>query len=451
MSTPIRIGTRESQLAIWQATTVQHHLQEHGYETELVPIKSEGDIDLSTPLYEMGIQGVFTRSLDIALLTNKIDIAVHSMKDVPTQLPKGIVQAAVLKRGPYRDILVHKGNISFLDDPQSKAVIATSSIRRSAQWLHKYPNHTIVNLRGNVNTRLRKLAENDWDGAIFAAAGLERIGLRPEKSIDLNWMLPAPAQGAIMVVCRENDSRTLDSCSLFNDATTALCVKLERDYLRALMGGCSTPISALATKKDDIIEFKGSICSNDGKEKKETNKTFIDTRSFIKAESLPKETITELIKPYKDKKINAVITSKNAERIIKDSVRHNEWNIYSISNQSDARNASQLADIIIADGVKEIVFFCGDRRRDELPNKLRSKGITVTEVVVYNTIETPHSISVPYDGVIFFSPSAVKSFFTNNRPDPKVVFYTMGDTTAAEIKKYCTNPVEIGDFRNGIL
>ncbi len=451
MSTPIRIGTRDSQLAIWQATTVQNLLHEHGYETSLVPIKSEGDIDLSTPLYEIGVQGIFTRNLDIALLTNKIDIAVHSMKDVPTQLPKGIVQAAVLKRGPHKDILVHKGNTDFLNDPHSKAVIATSSIRRAAQWLHRYPNHTIVNLRGNVNTRLRKLAENDWDGAIFAAAGLERIGLRPEKSLDLDWMLPAPAQGAIMVVCREDDSHILDACSLFNDATTAICVKLERDYLRALMGGCTTPISALAIKENDTITFKGSLYSNDGKEKQESSKIFIDTRSFIKTESLPQENIDNLLAPYTDKKINAVVTSKNAERIIKKYAQQNEWKTYSISNQSSVRNASQLADVIIADDIKEIVFFCGDRRRDELPEKLRSKGINVIEVVVYTTIETPHAIEENYNGVVFFSPSAVKSYFTDNCPDPNVIFYTMGETTAAEIKKYCNNQIEIGDFRNGIL
>ncbi len=472
MFTPIRIGTRESQLAVWQATEAQKYLKENGYESEIVHIKSEGDIDLSTPLYEIGVQGIFTRSLDIALLSGSIDIAVHSMKDVPTQLPKGIVQAAVLKRGPYKDILVYKGDISFLNDFHSKAVIATSSIRRSAQWLHRYPNHTIVNLRGNVNTRLRKLKESDWNGAIFAAAGLERIGLRPpalplEKggpfaealtvaqeqeifSIDLDWMLPAPAQGAIMVVCRENDSRTLDACSSFNDATTALCARIERDYLRALMGGCTTPISALAIKHGDIIDFKGSICSDDGKEKKESKKIFIDTRSFIKPESLPEQEIINIIKPFKGKKINAVVTSKNAERIIK-KYGDKEWNLFSITNQSAARNASQLADIIIAEGIKNIVFFCGDRRRDELPDKLHSNGVNVEEIIVYRTIENPHPLNTDYDGVVFFSPSAVNSFFRDNKPGDKVIFYTMGDTTANEIKKHCSNQVEIGDFKNGIL
>lgn len=274
----IRIGTRESELAVWQATQVKNLLAENGYEAELVFIKSEGDIDLTTPLYEMGVQGVFTRSLDSALLNNKIDIAVHSMKDVPTQLPKGIIQAAVLKRGPVKDLLVWKGEWSMVNGewtiPGKAALqIATSSIRRKAQWLNKFPASQIHNLRGNVNTRLRKLKEENWDAAIFAAAGLERINLRPENSIELDWMLPAPAQGAIMVVCREEDSYALDACVHFNDADTTFCTKIERDFLRALMGGCSTPISAYAEMKDDDIHFIGNILSLDGTKKAEYETT----------------------------------------------------------------------------------------------------------------------------------------------------------------------------------
>src|SRR5262245_46855586 len=225
MKKHIRIGTRESQLAVWQAEQVKNLLAEHGYAAELVYIKSEGDIDLKTPLYEMGVQGVFTRSLDIALLNDKIDIAVHSMKDVPTQLAEGIAQAAVLKRGSHKDILVlhpdlqkengvYTRETSRMTTAGSKmikndsltiplrlqpdidnVVIATSSIRRKAQWLNLCPGDKIETLRGNVNTRLRKLKESNWHGAIFAAAGLERINLRPENSIELDWMLPAPAQG----------------------------------------------------------------------------------------------------------------------------------------------------------------------------------------------------------------------------------------------------------------
>jgi hydroxymethylbilane synthase len=288
----IRIGTRESQLAVWQATVVQHLLRDNGFDSELVYIKSEGDIDLQTPLYEMGVQGIFTKSLDIALLNNKIDIAVHSMKDVPVQLARGIVQAAVLKRGSYKDILVPRpsmvngqwsiGNpdVPVISDQKnaldaaftihdSPFTIATSSIRRKAQWLHRYPNSVIENLRGNVNTRLRKLEESNWHGAIFAAAGLERIGLRPENAIDLDWMLPAPAQGAIVVVCRQEDEYIANACNQFNDVETQLCVKLERDFLKALLGGCSTPISALATVINNEIFFQGNIVAPDGSAKAE--------------------------------------------------------------------------------------------------------------------------------------------------------------------------------------
>jgi hydroxymethylbilane synthase len=269
----IRIGTRESQLAVWQATQVKDLLSQFGLLAELVYIKSEGDIDLTTPLYEMGVQGIFTRSLDAALLSNKIDVAVHSMKDVPTHLPNGIVQAAVLERGPVNDLLVFKTSGDFLDNKDYIANIATSSLRRKAQWLNKYPHHYIHNLRGNVNTRLRKLSEENWDAAIFAQAGLERIDLRPENSKVIDWMLPAPAQGAIMVVCRKDDNYTFEACKNFNDETTALCTKIERDFLRELLGGCSTPISALAIPKNNKIEFKGNILSLDGSKKVEAQRS----------------------------------------------------------------------------------------------------------------------------------------------------------------------------------
>ncbi len=137
MTKKIRIGTRESPLAVWQATEVKKLLSLYGFEAELVFIKSDGDFDLKTPLYAMGVQGIFTRSLDIALLNERIDIAVHSMKDVPVELPKGIVQSAVLKRASYKDLLVYKNSCSYLDDFNSNAIIATSSIRRRAQWLHR--------------------------------------------------------------------------------------------------------------------------------------------------------------------------------------------------------------------------------------------------------------------------------------------------------------------------
>jgi hydroxymethylbilane synthase len=213
------------------------------------------------------------------------------MKDVPTQLPNGISQAAVLERGPVGDLLVYKTNSYFLTEQDYIANIATSSIRRKAQWLHRYPQHQIHNLRGNVNTRLRKLQEMNWDGAIFAQAGLERIDLRPENSLLLDWMLPAPAQGAIMVVCRTNDDVSLEACNKFNHPYTATCTKIERDFLRALLGGCSTPISALATIQGDQVVFKGSILSIDGIEKVEIEKIAV----IDNADAIGDQAATELL------------------------------------------------------------------------------------------------------------------------------------------------------------
>ena len=277
---PIRIGTRESQLALWQAEQVQQKLLQFGYASTLVPVKSEGDIDLHTPLYEIGIQGIFTRSLDIALLNNHIDMAVHSMKDVPTRLPEGIAMAAVLERGPVHDLLVYH-DASFMDNPESVADIATSSIRRKAQWLARFPHHRVHNLRGNVNTRLRKLESEKWNGAIFAQAGLERIGLRPQKSLVLDWMLPAPAQGAILVVCRSDDHAVTEACRHFHDAETAACTLAERDFLRELMGGCSTPISALATMEGNTLHFRGNIFSPDGKQSATVEKRYAPAEASL--------------------------------------------------------------------------------------------------------------------------------------------------------------------------
>lgn len=266
MSKTIRIGTRDSELALWQAHTVQKKLNDLGYTTEIVAVKSQGDIILDKPLYELGITGIFTKTLDIAMINGQVDIAVHSMKDVPTALPQGIVQAAVLERANTLDILVHKGNLDFLT---TTGTIATGSLRRQAQWWHKYPNHQVVDLRGNVNTRMQKLAESDWNGAVFAAAGLERINLKPENYINLDWMIPAPAQGAMLVVAMANDEFTKDAVSQLNDIETEICTYIERQFLKTLEGGCTAPIGALAQydEEKDTIEFKGVLFSVDGKQK----------------------------------------------------------------------------------------------------------------------------------------------------------------------------------------
>lgn len=267
----IRIGTRDSELAIWQAHTVERKLQDLGYKTEIIAVKSQGDIILDKPLYELGITGIFTKTLDIAMINGQVDIAVHSMKDVPTALPIGIVQAAVLERASTLDILIHKGNLDFL---QNNGTIASGSLRRQAMWWNKYPNHNVVDLRGNVNTRLQKLKDNDWNGAIFAAAGLERIHLKPENFINLEWMTPAPAQGAMVVLAMLNDSFCRDAVAELNHIETEICTYIERQFLKTLEGGCTAPIGALATYDElqDTIKFKGSLLSIDGKQKIEIEK-----------------------------------------------------------------------------------------------------------------------------------------------------------------------------------
>jgi hydroxymethylbilane synthase len=272
MSKIIRIGTRDSQLAMWQAKTVQSQLEHLGYKTVLVPVKSTGDLVLDKPLYELGITGVFTKTLDIAMLNEDIDIAVHSLKDVPTILPKGIVQAAVLKRGNINDTLVFKKNEEFLS--ARDAVIATGSLRRRAQWLNRYPTHTIVGLRGNVNSRLEKLDTNeDWNAAIFAGAGLGRLGITPENSINLHWMIPAPAQGAIMITALESDEETRAVCAEINDEVTEICTTIEREFLNRLEGGCTAPIGAICyINKEEEVNFKGVLLSKDGSKKIEYTK-----------------------------------------------------------------------------------------------------------------------------------------------------------------------------------
>lgn len=270
------IGTRNSELAIWQANWVKELLwNKLQIQSKLIFVHSEGDANTVTPLYEMGIQGIFTKALDIALLKGEIDMAVHSLKDVPTRLAQGLQIAAVLPRASYNDILVFK-NASVIDAWQlektlkkenkiyTQGIIATGSVRRKAQWLYRFPLHRIEPLRGNVNTRLKKLEESAWDGAIFAEAGLERIHKKPASHVVLNWMLPAPAQGAIGIVCKSDDDEVNKICAPLHNYETGICIEIERNFLMALAGGCSTPISALAQIEKNTLFFKGNVCSPSG-------------------------------------------------------------------------------------------------------------------------------------------------------------------------------------------
>jgi hydroxymethylbilane synthase len=297
MSQIIRIGTRDSELAMWQAKTVQSQLEALGHKAELFPVKSQGDLNLTEPLYEMGITGIFTKTLDVALVKGEIDIAVHSLKDVPTQLPKGMVQAAVMERASSKDILVYKNSFN----PDEETTIATGSLRRKSQWLNMYSHHHVVDLRGNVNTRLSKLHTNkDWHAAIFAKAGLDRIGLLAKlkanygfEYTDLDSFIPAPAQGAMMIAAMQTNTKVLNAVAALNHQQTAVCVDMERMFLRDLEGGCTAPIGAIATVKNDQLTFTGTLMSLDGKQRIDVKDTMSwydnvemdDCLAFAKAQS----------------------------------------------------------------------------------------------------------------------------------------------------------------------
>lgn len=496
----IRIGTRDSELALWQAKTVQRQLEHLGHKTQLVPVKSEGDIVLNKPIYELGITGVFTKVLDIALLNNHIDIAVHSFKDVPTELPKGIVQAAVLKRGNVKDVLVYKNNEEFLS--QKDAIIATGSLRRKAQWLNRYPTHKLVDLRGNVNTRLQKLKDNEWNGAVFAAAGLGRIGLTPEETVPLDWMVPAPAQGAVMVVALAEDEETRAICSEINHDETQICTAIERQFLRLLEGGCSAPIGALATIKNEEVIFQGVLLSLDGKKKIEVKRVeklgrhhqiakycadfiierggkrlmeqlkpakkqtkIFSTKSLTETQRhLFKNPITvdstDFLKIslnripqhiLKSKIENVIITSQNAVESILTNCPSEELqfkNIYCVGRRTkkiieskigkvkhSENSAKALAEHLVEfmDGT-EVTFFCSESRLDELPEILEENNIKVNEIEAYKTILDDVKLDEKIEGIMFYSPSTVKSYLRNNNPDK--IAYCIGETTASEAKKH---------------
>lgn len=260
MSNSIRIGTRGSALALWQARWVQTLLTSKGIKSELVPIQSSGDKQLKKPLYELGIQGVFTKELDAALLSEDVDIAVHSMKDVPTQFPEGITTAFIPERGQWQDVFIPNTS----DWESENSVVATSSLRRAAQWRNKYPTHTITDIRGNVPTRLKKLQESNFSGTIMAMAGLSRLEMLPKNAVVLDWMTPAPAQGALLVTGLEKNQKLITALRRLHHKETADCVTQERIFLRTLEGGCTAPIGAHAQMVENKMHFRGCISQKNG-------------------------------------------------------------------------------------------------------------------------------------------------------------------------------------------
>jgi len=293
----IKIGTRASKLAVWQAEQVQTLLQTINISSSIIKIKSSGDKDLSKPVYELGITGVFTKEIDLALLNNEIDIAVHSLKDVPTKLPLGVMQGAVLQRGSELDIIIPNKALKSKEN-----TIATGSLRRKAQWLNKFKTDNIVEIRGNVQTRLRKLNENNWNGTIMAKAGLERLDILPKDYQDLNWMVPAPAQGAISVQNLTINSSITEVLKQINHVETELCTNIERSFLNKLEGGCTAPIGAHAKIVHSSIVFRGILLSVDGKDKIEIN----EVHKLDKTEDLGERLAKKIISLGGDRILNSL-------------------------------------------------------------------------------------------------------------------------------------------------
>ena len=267
----LRIGTRKSTLALVQASAVSTVLVELGHTTELIEMTTEGDEIQDKPLPEFLGKGVFTKTLDNALLRDEVDIVAHSLKDIPTQLIDGISQGAVLKREDPYDVLVcserSKLLIKNVDESSSEPVIATSSARRRAQWLNRYPNHELINIRGNIETRIQKVKRDNMDAAIFAAAGLNRLGLQNEIEKRLEWMIPSAGQGAIAVVYKSGNEEIKSILNQINHLDTDVCTQVERSFLSELNGGCSAPVGAIVSVQDDMLNFSGIVLDNDGTEK----------------------------------------------------------------------------------------------------------------------------------------------------------------------------------------
>lgn len=268
----IRIGTRNSALALWQAREVARHLQNSNYLTEIVPIVSSGDKNLHQPLYALGITGVFTRDLDVALLNDEIDIAVHSLKDVPTNLPENLEIVAYLERDYPQDVLIRKE--SARDKEFHELKLATSSLRRRAFWLKNFPNAEFSDIRGNIQTRLKKLEEGDFDATILSLAGIKRMKMDIDYEM-IPFMIPAPSQGVIAVAGHSDKREINDILSMINHKPTQICVEMERNFLNTLEGGCTAPIGAFAEIFDDQIRFKAALCSLDGKSCIATDENFI--------------------------------------------------------------------------------------------------------------------------------------------------------------------------------
>jgi len=269
MRKEIKIGTRASLLAVTQSTWVKEQIEKHhpGTTVELIKITTKGDKILDVPLAKVGGKGLFVKELEDALLDGRTDLAVHSMKDVPTDLPDGLHLGIVTERENPRDAFISNKYSDVLDLPQG-ATVGTSSLRRKSQLASLRPDLIIEDLRGNLDTRLRKLDEGQYDAIILAAAGLNRLGMadRITSLFSPVQMLPAIGQGALGIELRKDDVELLEGISFLDHAITATAVAAERSFLLRLEGGCQVPIGAFATADEKSVTLTGLIASVDGRE-----------------------------------------------------------------------------------------------------------------------------------------------------------------------------------------
>ena len=263
----IRIATRKSPLALWQANFVKQNLllAHKDLTVELIPMVTQGDIILDSPLSKIGGKGLFVKQLEQAILNNEADIAVHSIKDIPAQFPEGLMLAAICQRDEVRDAFVANKYASLNDLPKG-TIVGTSSLRRQCQLRSHFPHLIIKDLRGNVGTRLNKLDDEQYDAIILASVGLKRLSLehRITQYIDTDLMLPAVGQGAIGIESRTDDKQILDIISVLDDKESRACIQAERAMNNALQGGCQVPIAGYCRLNNDELTLQGLVGRVDG-------------------------------------------------------------------------------------------------------------------------------------------------------------------------------------------
>ncbi len=425
----VRIGTRGSKLALFQANQVKSELEKefNHLHFQIVVIKTKGDKILDVPLSKIGDKGLFTKELETSLFDNEIDVAVHSLKDMPTELPDGLQIGAVLKRAEVRDCLVSDRPVTIHELPDN-TVIGTSSLRRKAQLLRINPNFRFVELRGNVNTRIRKMKESACSAMVMASAGLQRLGLDDNISevIDFETIIPACAQGAIAIETRTDDNFITDLVSKINHIPTFIATNAERAFLRTLEGGCQIPIGSFSQINGNQFSITGFISSIDGK-------------NFIK------DSIEGDLKDATE------LSVRLAKRIFENKGKEILATLRNLDNKISFQSAQLSNKVIIS--TRPVL------NHDKLKEILQKMGATVLDLPMIEIV--PAELNAPdkklltgpmdYDWLFFTSQNGVKNFFKhqieingNTELPSSVKIAVIGRNTAEELDYYGYKP----DFLN---